>query len=251
VELVTAFAALLLFQLSAGAVVARVKENDAKLEDLDAVVRLEIREAGKVRTRVFDMFLLREEKTFGYRARIRIREPEEMLGTEFLIHAERGKRNHQWAFFPDLDLVREIAGKSEDDPFLGSDITYADLAGGAHLDDLHHRLVDNGEVSGEPAYLLEGVPKHRIAYGKLRGYVRKKDFVVVRAEFFDHEGGLLKEARLSDVRDLGGVLLAHRIEIRKPEQDRSTVMVFEVVKVNEGLEPADFTPESLGKSGPK
>lgn len=245
----TAIAAILLFQLSAGAVVARVKENDAKLEDLDAVVRLEIREAGKVRTRVFDLFLLREEQRFGYRARVRIREPEEMLGTEFLIHAERGKRNSQWAFFPDLDLVREIAGKSEDDPFLGSDITYADLAGGAHLDDLHHRLMGDTEVLGEPSYILEGVPKHRIAYGKLRGYVRKKDFVVVKAEFFDHQGALLKEAQLSDVRNLGGVLLAHRIEIRKPEQDRSTVMVFEAVKVNEGLPPANFTPESLGKSG--
>lgn len=246
----TAIAAILLFQLSAGAVVARVKENDAKLEDLDAVVRLEIREAGKVRTRVFDLFLLREEKTFGYRARIRLREPEEMLGTEFLIHAERGKRNREWAYFPDLDLVREIAGKNEDDPFLGSDITYADLAGGAHLDDLRHRLVGDTEVGGEPSYLLEGVPKHRVAYGKLRGYVRKKDFVVVKAEFFDHEGGLLKEALLSDVRELGGVLLAHRIEVRSPEPNRSTVMVFEVVKVNLGLAPSAFIPEALGTTVP-
>jgi len=210
-------ALLLVSQLSAGAIVARVKENEAKVRDLQAVARLEITAAGASRTRVFDFALFRESETVGYRARIRLREPEEMAGTRFLILAERGKRNRQWAYFPDLDLVREIAGKNEDDPFLGSDITYADLAGGAHLDDLHHRLVGEEILAGDPCYVMEGIPKHRVAYGKLRGFVRKKDFVVMGADFFDGEGELLKQARLSDVRDLGGALLAHRILVERPE----------------------------------
>ena len=243
----TAFALLLLSQISAGAIVARVKENEAKIRDLQAVVRLEIAAAGETRTRAFDFSLLREEKTISYRARVRLREPAEMEGTEFLIHAERGKRNRQWAYFPDLDLVREIAGKNEDDPFLGSDITYADLAGGAHLDDLDHRLLGEETVASESCYVMEGVPKHRVAYGKLRGFIRKKDFVVVKADFFGQGGELLKEALLSDVRDLGGVLLAHRIEIKRPAEDRSTVLTFEDVRVNRGVAADAFTREALEK----
>ena len=241
-----AFVLLLLSQISAAAIVARVKENEGKVRDLQAVARLEIAAAGEIRTRVFDFSLLREDKSVSYRARVRLREPAEMEGTEFLIHAERGKRNRQWAYFPDLDLVREIAGKSEDDPFLGSDITYADLAGGAHLDDLNHRLLGEETVASELCYVMEGVPKHRVAYGKLRGFIRKKDFVVVKADFFDQSGKLLKQALLSDVRDLGGVLLAHRIEIKRPE-DRSTVLTFEDVRVNRGLAPDAFTREALEK----
>lgn len=246
----TAFALLLLSQISAGAIVARVKENEAKIRDLQAVARLEIAEASETKRRVFDFSLLRDEKTVSYRARVRLREPAEMEGTEFLIHAERGKRNQQWAYFPDLDLVREIAGKNEDDPFLGSDITYADLAGGAHLDDLNHRLLGEETVASEPCYVMEGVPRHRVAYGKLRGFIRKKDFVVVRAEFFDQSGDLLKEALLSDVRDLGGVLLAHRIEVKRPAEDRSTVLTFSEVRVNQGLVPDAFTREALGQRLP-
>ena len=170
-----------------------------------------------------------------------------MEGTEFLIHAERGARNRQWAYFPDLDLVREIAGKNEDDPFLGSDITYADLAGGAHLDDLRHELLGEETIEGEPCFVMEGVPRHRVAYGKLRGFIRKKDFVVIRAEFFDHSGELVKQARLEDVRDLGGPLLAHRIEVRRPEEDRSTVLTFSEVRVNQGLPPDAFTRDALEK----
>ena len=94
---------------------------------------------------------------------------------------------------------------------------------------------------------MEGVPKHRVAYGKLRGFIRKKDFVVVKADFFDQSGKLLKQALLSDVRDLGGVLLAHRIEIKRPAEDRSTVLTFEDVRVNRGLAPDAFTREALEK----
>jgi outer membrane lipoprotein-sorting protein len=236
----------LLAQISAGAIVARVKENDAKIRDLQAVAHLEIESGGETKRRVFDFALLRESEGVAYRARVRLREPAEMEGTEFLIVAERGKRNQQWAYFPDLHLVREIAGKSEDDPFLGSDITYADLAGGAHLDDLRHRLLGEETVSGELCYLMEGVPEHRVAYGKLRGFIRKSDFVPVKAEFFDHDGKLMKEALLSDVRNLGGALLAHRIEVSRPD-GRRTVLTFEDVKVNVGAAPETFSRDALGK----
>jgi outer membrane lipoprotein-sorting protein len=247
---VSAMALLLLGQISAGAIVARVKENEAKIRDFQAVARLEIESEGGTKTRVFDFSLLRESEGVAYRARIRLREPAEMEGTEFLILAERGKRNRQWAYFPDLDLSREIAGKDEDDPFLGSDITYADLAGGAHLDDLQHRLLGEELEGGERCYLMEGVPRHRVAYGKLRGLVRKSDFVVVKAQFFDHVGELLKEARLADVRELAAALLAHRIEVALASGESRTRLTFEEAKVNQGLAPEMFTRESLGRSSP-
>jgi hypothetical protein len=42
----TALALLLFSEISAGAIVARVKENEAKIRDLQAVARLEIAAAG-------------------------------------------------------------------------------------------------------------------------------------------------------------------------------------------------------------
>jgi outer membrane lipoprotein-sorting protein len=247
---VTILFVLIASQISVGAIVARVKENDARIHDLHATTRLTIAVEGETRHRVFELSFLRREESFGYRARIELLEPPEMEGTEFLIHAERGKRNREWAYFPDLGLVREIAGKGEDDPFLASDITYADLAGGAHLDDLTHRLLREEAVNGEPCYVLEGTPKHRAAYGKLIGFIRKKDYVAVKAQFFEEGGALAKEAFLSDVRDVaGGALLAHRIEVRRPSQDRQTVLTLENVKVNQGLAASLFERESLGTPG--
>lgn len=233
-------------QISAGAIVARVKENDSKIHDLETLVHMEIVSGNETKTRVFELRLKREG--VGYRARILLREPASMAGTEFLVVAERGERNRQWAYFPDLGLTREIAGKNQTDSFLGSDVSYADLAGGAHLDDLLHRLVGEDEVDGQPCYVLEGTPRHRVEYGKLKGWVRKKDFVIVKAVFFDREGKPIKEARLSEVKDLGGgVLLALRIEVRSATEDHFTLLTMTNVRVNQGLSDESFTEEALGK----
>lgn len=237
---------LLVLQISAGAVVARVKEQEMKITDMRAEARLEVTVDGETSERRFDLLMLRDG--VNYRAVVEVKEPEAMAGTRFLIHAERGKRNEQWAYFSDLDLVREIPGKRQDDPFLGSDITYADLAGGAHLDDLTHTLIGEEIVAGDPCYVMEGVPRHEIVYGKLRGYVRKADFVTVKAEFFDHAGDLIKVAHLTDIRELGeGVLLAHRIEVRNASEDRASVLTLSNVVVNTGLPAEDFTEDGFAR----
>ncbi len=240
-------AGFLVAQISAGAIVARVKEQERRIEELEAVAELTIHAESESKKRRFRLALLREG--VSYRALFEILEPREMAGTKFLVYAERGKRNKQWAYFPDLDLVRAIPGRRQDDPFLSSDITYADLAGGAHLDDLLHRLVGEEILDGVPCYVLEGTPRHEIVYGKLRGWVRKTDFVIVRAEFYDREGRLMKRARLTDVRDLGGgILLAHRIEVRSAAKDSVSVLKLEDVRVNQGPSAEDFTPEALKES---
>lgn len=231
-------------QLSAGAIVARVKEQELRIEDIQGTVALEITANGEQKTRRFALWMKRDG--VNYRMLIELEEPRAMAGTKFLIHAERGERNEQWAYFPDLDLVRSIPGKSQDDPFLGSDITYADLAGGAHLDDLRHRVVGEESIDGEPVYVMEGTPRHDILYGKLRGYVRKADFVNVKALFFDDDGDLIKEARLSDIRELGnGVRFAHRIEVKSAKSDSVTVLTFTDVRVNVGLSAERFTEDAL------
>ncbi len=237
--------AALAAQISAGAIVAKVKEVESRIRDLSARVEMQISAEGKTKTRVFDLLLLREG--VNYRAVIALLDPPELAGTRFLIVAERGKRNRQWAYFPDLDAVRPIAGRNQDDPFLGSDLSYADLAGGAHLDDLTHRLLGEEVVDGTPCYVMEGTPRHQIAYGKLQGWVRKDLWVATRARFFDRAGRPLKEARLSEVRQVDGVPIAQRVEMRSLVKDSRTVLVLKEVRVNQGLSLDRFTEEALAR----
>jgi outer membrane lipoprotein-sorting protein len=236
-------------QLSAPAIVARVKQQELRIEDLQASALLQITADGETKTRRFRLSMKREG--VNYKALIELEEPRAMAGTKFLIHAERGKRNRQWAYFPDLELVRSIPGESQDDPFLGSDITYADLAGGAHLDDLEHAIVGEEVVDGEACYVMEGTPRHGIVYGKLRGFVRKKDFVNVKAQFFDQDGELMKRAHLSDIRELGDeIFLAHRIEVRAASGDSASVLTLSDTRINQGLAAESFTEEALSRKTP-
>ena len=237
--------ALVLAQLSAGAIVARVKDVETRIADISASATLTVEADGETKTREFQLQMKRDG--VDYRAIIAIDAPRAMAGTQFLIHAARGKRNREWAYFPDLDLVRSISGKNQEDPFLSSDITYADLAGGAHLDDLRHTLIGEEQVDGETCYVLEGTPRRKIEYGKLRGFVRKRDFVTVQAIFYDNDGAPIKRARLTDVRELGsGALLAHQIEVQRIDGSSVSTLVLDDVSINQGLADELFTEDALG-----
>jgi outer membrane lipoprotein-sorting protein len=116
------------------------------------------------------------------------------------------------------------------------------------LDDLLHELVGEDVIDGEPCYVLEGIPRHEIVYGKLRGWVRKKDFVNVKAEFYDQSGDLMKTARLTDIRELGeGILLAHRTEVASADGNSTTVLTFSDVRVNQSLSDDRFTEDALSR----
>jgi outer membrane lipoprotein-sorting protein len=234
---------LLLWQLSAGAIVAQAKQVDLQIQDLSARAHMEITKRGDTKTRVFDLMLRRDG--VNYRAVITLVEPLEMADTRFLIDARRGRRNRQWAYFPDLELVRSIAGRDQDDPFLGSDITYADLAGGAHIDDLHHQRLGEEIVDGASCYWMEGVPRHKTSYGKLQGWVRKDNFVTVRALFFDKDQEPIKEAHLGEIREIEDIPLAHRIRVRSLVEDSTTVLTLKDVRVNQDLPAELFTESAL------
>lgn len=234
---------LLVGQLSAGAIVARAKEVDLQIQDLTARAHMEITSRGETKERVFDLMLRRDG--VNYRALITLVAPLEMADTRFLIVSRRGKRNLQWAYFPDLDLVRSIAGRDQEDPFLGSDITYADLSGGAHLDDLVHRLLGEENVDGFSCYWMEGVPRHNTTYGKLQGWIRKDNFVTVRARFFDNNQKPSKEAHLGEILELDGIPLAHHISVRSLIGDSHTVLRLKNVRINQGLSAQLFTESAL------
>lgn len=236
---------LLVSGLSAGAIVARAKEADLKIQDFEARIRMEIYVDGSKKTRIFDMMLRRDG--VDYRATLSLIEPPEMAGTRFIVSAERGESNRMWAYFPDLDIVRPVKGHDQDDPFLGSDISYNDLAGGAHLDDLTHQLLGEEDVDGAACYVMEGRPRHPIAYGKLEGWVRKDNFVTVKARFYDEKDRPLKEVHLTDLRELDGAVLAHRIEMKSLVTDRRTLLQMKDVRINQGLGQELFEVEALRK----
>lgn len=242
--LAVALAAVLPQDLSAGAIVARAREVDLRLRDLRAEVAMTIDREGGSKPRRFSILLQREG--LRYRARIEVIAPPEMRGVRFLILAERGKRNQQWSYFPDLDLTRKIPGGHQDDPFLGSDLSYADLAGAAHLDDLHHRLLGEEPVDDEPCYRLRGIPKRKIVYGALEGWVSTTRFSTSKARFFDHDDNVVKEVSLKELKEMAdGVWFAHRIVV--DSGNSRTVLRFEDVVVNQGIDAAVFSADALSR----
>ncbi len=92
---------------------------------------------------------------------------------------------------------------------------------------------------------MEGVPRHKTSYGKLQGWVRKDNYVTVRARFFDHDKKPLKEAHLGDIREVEGIPFAHRIAVHSLMTDSQTVLTLKDVRINQGLSLELFTESAL------
>jgi hypothetical protein len=92
---------------------------------------------------------------------------------------------------------------------------------------------------------MEGVPRRKTSYGKIQGWVRKDNYITVRALFFGEDDEPIKEARLGEVRQVEGVSLAHRIAVRSLVRDSRTVLTLTDVRINQGLSPELFTESAL------
>ena len=100
-------------------------------------------------------------------------------------------------------------------------------------------------MNGSSCYLMEGVPRHKTSYGKIRGWVRKDNFVTARAVFFDNNKEPLKEAHLGEILEIEGVPLAHHIVIRSLMNDSHTVLKLKDVRINQDLSSELFTEFAL------
>ncbi len=72
--------------------------------------------------------------------------------------------------------------------------------------------------------------------------------MTVQAVFFDEDLDPLKEARLTDIREVGAVPMAHRIEMKSLIGESKTVLSLNELRINQNLPPELFTETALGPS---
>ncbi len=184
------------------------------------------------------------------------REPAQARGVGFLQWVDPRGPDSQWLFLPASKRVRQITGSRKKESFVGTDFSYEDL--GLMMDvvnwtpaDADSKFVREAELDGAPCVVIELDPSDSqdVSYSKLRLSMRAADHLVVRYEFFDANGELVKMLQLSDIRDVGGILAPHRMEMVAVKAGSRTVAKVEALKFNVGLGDEVFTKRRLERGG--
>lgn len=233
---------------------AKVRENDASSLPDDETVALNIRlldgekeEKQLVVRRFWKNY--RGKDGVASKTLFMTEWPNDASGTGFLIcdYSDPAKSRGLWLYHPSLlGKVQEVSAGGQDDPFMGSDLTFRDLTW-RHPDEDDIRIL--GElscgVSNEKCYVVESVPKDKgEIYGKKILWVTERNFITMKIEYYDGDGNLLK-TEIINWEDVSGHKMWKSAEVINARNQHRTVFEISNVEINTGIKDEVFTEQAL------
>ena len=176
--------------------ILRAAWNNWRATSSHAVAEMTIRNASGTRS------LTMENWTQGSdNALVRFIAPARDAGNATL---QSGRRTY--VFNPKLNQVIQLPASAMSQSWMGSDFSYNDLTKTEQLiDDYTHTLLGTTSQGGHTVYIIESIPKRGkpIVWGKQIVHVRD-DYVLLRQEFYDQSGNLVRTMVADRVRVLDG-----------------------------------------------
>ena len=182
--------------------------------------------------------------------------PAEVKGTALLAFTHKGRQGEQWLYLPALARVRVISGSARREKFVGTDLTYHDLDLIQEMstwseDDATSKLLGEGDVGGTAVYNIELTPRREdIGYEKIMLGLGREDLVPRRIEFYENGDVPAKQIMQSDVRAVGPIPVAHKIEVQTPAAKSATTIEVSEIKFDQGLKDDLFTQRTLERGPP-
>ena len=240
-----------------GAWLARKMEDRDTGRDARIAMRMRLFDRqGRVRERALTVTSLRGgsgRPVPGDRSLVRFTHPADIKGTAFLVWEQPNADDERFLYLPSLGRVRRIAGSEAQESFVGSDLTYEDI-GGREFENYTYRLIDSPvpapwtapDGSKHPLFVLESRNRDAGArFPRVVSYVRKDNFVVVRAEIFNKRNELQKIFDAVRLEQVSGYWTVLEMRMADSVERTRTELVLEKVEYNIGLKPDDFSRREL------
>jgi outer membrane lipoprotein-sorting protein len=182
--------------------------------------------------------------------------PANIRDTGFLIwnYADPTEEDDQWLYLPALRKVRRVSAADRGDYFLGTDFTYEDMKLDGKFEPLDYTFVLQGEESldGVLTHKLEATPRsediaRELGYSKTVSWVDPRNWTLVKVEFHDQKGKLLKTLTADDIRQIDGYWTRHRLTMHNQQTGHQTEFVFSDVDYVTPIKDSLFSKQALAR----
>lgn len=193
--------------------------------------------------RVLKMNFWWKDKT---KALIRVLEPKKDKGTGNLRIGF-----DLWQYLPKVNRVIRIPSSMMLQSWMGSDFSNDDLVrGGSLFRDYTHKELGEEDFGGTLAVKIECLPTKDavVVWGKVIVWVRKKDNVPLKQEFYSEAGKLLKVMLGENIQSFGTHTIPTKLTMNKiGKADSKTVIEYEpsTIKFDTQISDKTFTQENL------
>jgi hypothetical protein len=200
---------------------------------------------GETSERAIDQFS--KKGTDGDRTLIVFQRPASIAGTRFLTVENKDKTNDKWIFLPNLGRVRRISASEGSGSFMGTDMSYDDIASAnrdASLD--AHTLLREETVNGRPMYVIESVPKDKsYQYSKMIQWIGKTDRITHKIELYNKRGALHKVLEVLTVKTIQDYETPVVTRMTTVTAGTSTTINVDTLKYDDPMPDAIFTQSYL------
>jgi uncharacterized protein len=174
--------------------------------------------------------------------------PPDVKGTVTLLIEHADKDDDIWIYLPALKKVRRLVASNKKDSFVGTDFTYGDVIG-HKPGDWKHKIVKEETLDNRSVWVVESLPKNddilsNSGYSKRINWIDKESFLPLKSEFYDDAGELLKTSTFSDIKLMDkerNRWQAMKLEAQNVQTGHKTIIQFENLKVNQGVQDNYFT----------
>lgn len=187
----------------------------------------------------FEFFSEGKNKAF-----IHILEPARERGIKFL-----KIDNEMWQYIPRVNRVIKIPPSMMMQSWMGSDFTNDDLVKESSIaTDYTHKLLGDEQIDGFDAYKIELTPRPKAAvvWGGVIEWVRKSDYVPLRADFYNERGERVRTLTYSEIKKMDDRVIPTRMELTlEKEPGNRTILLLEQVEFNKPIPNRVFTQQNL------
>ena len=133
--------------------------------------------------------------------------------------------------------------------WMGSDFTNDDLVRQSSIvKDYNHSILLEEDHEGYSSYKIEMIPKPEagVVWGKIITWISKKEFLQLRAEYYDEDDYLVQTMTGTEIKNLGGRLIP-TAWVMQPEDkpDQRTVFIYEKIEFDYKIKKSFFSQQNM------
>ncbi len=176
--------------------------------------------------------------------------PPDVKGMARLSHAHQNRPDDHWVYVPANQRVRRVSPTSQLSYFMGTQFTFEDLRLYRAEGLAKYEFIYLGDevYDGLDCYTIRRLPvrKKFTNYSSQILWVDKKEFRVLKIDFFDKKKKLIKTLTRSQFKLYDGKFWAmQQMKMVNHQTGRETLVLWSNYRFGIGLKESDFTRESL------
>jgi outer membrane lipoprotein-sorting protein len=173
--------------------------------------------------------------------------PQKDKGVVFL-----KRKKEVWNWIPSIERNIKLPPSMMSQSWMGTDFTNDDFVKEASVvENYNHTLMGDTIIEERTCYKIQMLPKpsSAVVWGKVLMWIDKKDFLMLRVEYYDEDNKLINTMNCSDIKMLGGKLLPARMEmIPADKEGNKTVLIYNSLVFDTPIEESFFTTQNMPKA---